>query len=214
MSGDLWGRSRSATPPGGFYIFTIITDGAHQIITLRITPTTIPSERSLSFIFTIFADVARHASRTRWHPVSRLKCNVLPAPDLLLSPLSPTAGSRSSSHFHVGPARQLCPLPPAPKPLLCPPLALLRGVAATATRPRRLRHRERLCLAVGREGARAGRQHAGEGGRTAARRRGRGLPARREGPRPRPDGGARHGQNAMTNPAPSVRLRQWLWCWR
>ena len=46
----------------GFYIFTIITNGTHQIIILRITPTTIPAERSLSFIFTIFADVARHAS--------------------------------------------------------------------------------------------------------------------------------------------------------
>jgi len=102
---------------GGFYNFTIITNGTHQIITLRMTPTTIPAERSLSFIFTTFADVARHASCTRWHPVSRLKCNVLPAPDLLLSPLSPTAGSRSSSHFHVGLTRQLCLLPPAPKPL-------------------------------------------------------------------------------------------------
>ena len=104
-------------PSGGFYNFIIITNDTHQIITLRMTPTTIPSERSLSFIFTTFADVARHASCTRWHPVSRLKCNVLPAPDLLLSPLSPTAGSRSSSHFHVGFTRQLCLLPPAPKPL-------------------------------------------------------------------------------------------------
>ena len=78
---------------GGFYIFTIITNVTHQIITLKMTPTTIATERSLSFIFTTFADVARHASCTRWHPVSRLKCNVLPAPDLLLSPLSPTAGS-------------------------------------------------------------------------------------------------------------------------
>ena len=92
----------------GFYNFTIITNGTHQIITFRMTPTTIPSERSLSFSFTTFADVARHASCTRWHPVSRLKCNVLPAPDLLLSPLSPTAGSRSSSHFHVGLTHQLC----------------------------------------------------------------------------------------------------------
>ena len=103
--------------PGGFYNFTIITNDTYQIITLRMTPTIIPAERSLSFIFTTFADVARHASCTRWHPVSRLKCNVLPAPDLLLSPLSPTAGSRSSSHFHVGLTRQLCLLPPAPKPL-------------------------------------------------------------------------------------------------
>jgi len=50
---------------GGFYIFTIITDGAHQIITLRMTPTTIPAERSLTYIFTTFANVARHASSTR-----------------------------------------------------------------------------------------------------------------------------------------------------
>ena len=50
----------------GFYIFTIITDGAHQIITLRMTPTSIPAERSLSYFFTTFADVvataAGHAS--------------------------------------------------------------------------------------------------------------------------------------------------------
>jgi len=97
------------------------------------TPTTIPSERSLSFIFTTFADVAHHASCTRWHPVSRLKCNVLPAPDLLLSPLSPTAGSRSSSHFHVDLTRQLCPLPLAPKPLStkdAPTMAMAAGAEA------------------------------------------------------------------------------------
>ena len=97
----------------GFYIFTIITNVTHQIITLRMTPTTIPVERSLSFIFTIFADVARHASHTRWHPVSSssemsflsLICSSLPSLQQL--------GPRSSSHFHVGPARQLPPLPPA-----------------------------------------------------------------------------------------------------
>ena len=97
------------------------------------TPTTIPAERSLSFIFTTFADVARHASCTRWHPVSRLKCNVLPAPDLLLSSLSPTAGSRSSSHFHVDLTRQLCPLPLAPKPLStkdAPTMAMAAGAEA------------------------------------------------------------------------------------
>ena len=137
------------------------------------TSTTISAERSFTYIFTTFTDVACHASLTCWRPVSRL--SEMSSLSLICSSLSltPTARSRNSSHFHVGPARQLCPLPPAPKPLLCPPLTLLRGVAATATHPRRLRHRERLCLAVGREGARAGRQHAGEGGRTAARRRGR-----------------------------------------
>ena len=50
----------------GFYIFTIITDGAHQIIIFRMTPTSIPAERSLSYFFTTFADVvataAGHAS--------------------------------------------------------------------------------------------------------------------------------------------------------
>ena len=105
----------SASTKWGFYNFTIITNDTHQIITLRMTSTTISTERSLSFIFTTFADVARHASCTRWHPVSRLKCNVLPAPDLLLSPLSPTAGSRSSSHFHVGPTCKFYLLPPAPE---------------------------------------------------------------------------------------------------
>ena len=71
------------------------------------TPTTIPSERSLSFIFTTFADVARHASRTRWHPVSSssemsflsLICSSLPS----LQQLGPAAhltfmwGSHDSS---------------------------------------------------------------------------------------------------------------------
>ena len=56
----------------GFYIFTIITDDAHQIITLIMAPTTIPVEESLSYIFTIFADVARHASPTHWRLVSKL----------------------------------------------------------------------------------------------------------------------------------------------
>ena len=49
----------------GFYIFTIITNDTYQIITLRMTPTTIPSERSLSYIFATFADVESHIDMTR-----------------------------------------------------------------------------------------------------------------------------------------------------
>ena len=40
------------------------------------TPTTIPAERDLSYIFTTFTDVARHTSRMRCHSVSKLRCNV------------------------------------------------------------------------------------------------------------------------------------------
>ena len=42
----------------------------HQIITLRMAPTSIPAERSLTYIFTTFAYVASHTSITRWRPVS------------------------------------------------------------------------------------------------------------------------------------------------
>ena len=87
----------------------------HQIITLRMAPTSIPAERSLTYIFTTFADVACHASLTCWRPVSRL--SEMSSLSLICSSLSltPTARSRNSSHFHVGPTRQLHLLPLAPK---------------------------------------------------------------------------------------------------
>ena len=77
--GCVWGGG------GGFYIFTIITNGTRQIIIFKLAPTTIPIERSLTYNFTTFAHVASHTGMTRWHPVSSLVSNVLHIPDLLLS---------------------------------------------------------------------------------------------------------------------------------
>ena len=53
-----------------FYIFTIITNGTHQIIIFKMLPTTIPVERNLTYNFTTFAYVASHAAMPRWRPVS------------------------------------------------------------------------------------------------------------------------------------------------
>ena len=49
---------------GGFYIFIIIMNDTHRIITFRMTPTTMPAERSLSYIFATFADVESHIDMT------------------------------------------------------------------------------------------------------------------------------------------------------
>ena len=68
-----------------FYIFTIIANCTHQIIIFRMTPTTIPAERSLTYNLTTFAHVASHAAMTRWRPVSSVVRNVHPTPDLLFS---------------------------------------------------------------------------------------------------------------------------------
>ena len=54
-----------------FYIFTIITNSTHQIITPILAHTSIPAERSLTYNFTTFAQVASHAGMTRWRPVSK-----------------------------------------------------------------------------------------------------------------------------------------------
>ena len=87
---------------GGFYIFTITTNNTHRIITFRMTPTTMPAERSLSYIFTIFAHVTCHASPTHWRQSTgsgEMSCSC--------SSLSPSsiaiARSRRSSHFHLDP---------------------------------------------------------------------------------------------------------------
>ena len=53
----------TGTHIGFFYSFTIITNGPHQIFILRITPTTIAVERSLTYIFITFA----HVGMTRMH---------------------------------------------------------------------------------------------------------------------------------------------------
>jgi len=49
------------------------------------TLTYIPDERSLSFIFTTFADVARHGSCARWRPVNLRMRNVVLALAFILS---------------------------------------------------------------------------------------------------------------------------------
>jgi len=71
---------------GVFYILTIIVNYTHQIIIFRMTPTTIPAERSLTYNFTTFAHVVSHAAMTRWRPVSSIVQNVHPT--LICSPLS------------------------------------------------------------------------------------------------------------------------------
>ena len=48
----------------GFYIFTTITNDTYQIITFKMTSTTIPAERSLTYTFTTIAHVASHAGMT------------------------------------------------------------------------------------------------------------------------------------------------------
>ena len=50
---------------GVFTIFTIIINDTYQIITLKMTSTTIPAERSLTYTFTTIAHVASHAGMTR-----------------------------------------------------------------------------------------------------------------------------------------------------
>ena len=95
---------------GVFYIFTIITNGTHQIIIYRMAPTTIPVERSLTYNFTTFAYVASHAAMQRWRPVSP-KCKMSSLPPISSLSPSPTAGSQLYSHFQVGPTCQLHLLP-------------------------------------------------------------------------------------------------------
>ena len=101
-----------------FYIFTIITNDTYQIITLRMTPTTIPSERSLSYIFATFADVESHTGMTCQHPVSSgCEMSSLPlSPSLsdsrALQILSLPGGSHlstSSPTSSTGPVAQLLP---------------------------------------------------------------------------------------------------------
>ena len=45
-----------------FYIFTIITNGTHQIVIFRMTPTYIPAVRSFTYKFTTFTHVAATAA--------------------------------------------------------------------------------------------------------------------------------------------------------
>ena len=61
--------------------------------------------------------------------------NVLAAPDLLLSSPSPTAESRNSSHWQVGPTHQLRHLPLAPVGRRAPPLPLLFAPRAAGPWP-------------------------------------------------------------------------------
>jgi len=95
---------------GVFYIFTIITNGTHQIIIFRMAPTTIPVERGLTYNFTTFAYVASHAAMQRWRPVSP-KCEMSSLPPISSLSPSPTAGSQLYSHIQVGPTCQLHLLP-------------------------------------------------------------------------------------------------------
>jgi hypothetical protein len=51
-----------------FYIFTIITDGEHSKVILKIVPTDLPLLCEDLFTFTLFADVARHDRTPRRQP--------------------------------------------------------------------------------------------------------------------------------------------------
>ena len=77
--------------PGFSYIFTILPDGTRPISTFKMTPTYLPLLSRGSFIFTIFAYVARHDGLTSWRRVSRSRRNVLNAPGQLLSSSSLTS---------------------------------------------------------------------------------------------------------------------------
>jgi len=115
--------SPSPPAPGGFYIFTIITNCTHQIITLILAPTSIPSERSLTYNFTTFAHVASHAGMTRCRPVSR-ECEMSSLP--MISSLSIPLRQPGPKVLSLpdGPACQLHLLPLAlprrPAPFLPP----------------------------------------------------------------------------------------------
>ena len=73
--GDATG-SRRERGRRGFYIFTIITNCTHQIIILRMPPTSIAAVRNLTYIFATFAHVAAtvacHASAELAGPLRRV----------------------------------------------------------------------------------------------------------------------------------------------
>jgi hypothetical protein len=85
-------RAQAARPGmarGEFYIFTIITNDAHQIVIFRMPLTFLADERSLSSVFTTFAHVASHGSWTRWRPVSRRRSKDIGAPGCFVHKVAP-----------------------------------------------------------------------------------------------------------------------------
>ena len=118
----------------GFYIFTIITNCTHQIIILRMPPTSIAAVRNLTYIFATFAHVAAtvacHASAELAGPLRRVPdvtgrwAQPAAANPMPFGPPSPLSRSSSSSR---------CPPDLLPQPTRatatsrCPPPSLHRG---------------------------------------------------------------------------------------
>ena len=110
----LEGEAQADRPviPKEFYIFIIITDDIYRNLILIITLTSLAVLNCMSFIFTIFAYVARHVELTRSSTVSTSTRNVLAAPCFASPFPSPTAGSRHSYHRQAGLTCQQCLSPP------------------------------------------------------------------------------------------------------
>ena len=87
----------STKSSGSFTIFTIIPISTHQIITFKMALTAIPVERNLSYIFTMFTNMARNASPTCGRPISRTRLNVLPI--LMWLPVRDASGAPRTRHL-------------------------------------------------------------------------------------------------------------------